>query len=523
MDYWFDCLYLLGLEAKETGKNYFEECYIYPIDEPNDEAALQIAIEWMRDLKQMKNDVADRLVSTGVFNAEDPIVESIRDIDIVCTALADEPALAEFDICYVPQLHEVEEYSVQTNIEEHANKNGNKLWYYTQIDPAAPAPTNHIDDFLVSGRILKWVQKYYNLDGWLYWMYNAYMQIEGWGSDYTAVNPYDEISRTMGSAIGAMGDGHFVYPASKYGADEPIKTLRLLAYRDGQEDMDTLNYLESLYREYETYYGLEKGTLDVNKVLKGVYDKIFCRSTAFSDDAIFDECREAVKDAILRVTKGDSKFVYGIEYTGKDATYTFYTSPDYRVKVGGQELEREACGEGYKYTYTLDASTTKLLESIELVGSKTETITLYEKPTTQAIDMHGEGFGVTASNGSERTVSGTGYAFTIRSNAANEFFLPQIKFTGFPNNFQVIELDVTNTTDEAVAMKLKIVSTDGISVSKDIGLTANTSRTIEVLNELSEGSQIASICIVFENQKEVDGEFIIIGERTIEISGIRIK
>ena len=165
MDYWFDCLYLLGLEAKETGKNYFEECYIYPIDEPNDEAALQIAIEWMRDLKQMKNDVADRLVSTGVFNAEDPIVESIRDIDIVCTALGDEPALAEFDICYVPQLHEVEEYSVQTNIEEHANKNGNKLWYYTQIDPAAPSPTNHIDDFLVSGRILKWVQKYYNLDG----------------------------------------------------------------------------------------------------------------------------------------------------------------------------------------------------------------------------------------------------------------------------------------------------------------------------------------------------------------------
>jgi hypothetical protein len=193
------------------------------------------------------------------------------------------------------------------------------------------------------------------------------------------------------------------------------------------------------------------------------------------------------------------------------------------VKVGGTELSREACGEGYKYTYTLDASTTKLLESIELVGSKTETIALYEKPSTRAIDMHGSGFNVTASNGSEYKVSGTGYAFTIRSNNASAFFLPQIKFNGLPSSFQVIELDVTNTTDEAVSMKLKIVSTDGISVSKDIGLTANTSRTTEVLNELSEGSEIASISIVFENQKEVDGEFITIGERTIEISGMRIK
>ena len=524
MDYWFDCLYLLGMEAAKTGKNYFEECYIYPIDEPNDQGALEIAIEWMRDLDQLKNDVADRLVSSYILDADDPIVESIRDIDIVCTALGDEPALAEFDICYVPQLHELENYSIQTSIEQHAENNGNKLWYYTQIDPAAPAPTSHIDDFLVSGRIMKWVQKYYNVDGWLYWMYNASMKIEGWGSSYQAIDPYEDISRNKGSAIGAMGDGYFVYPAAKYGADAPIKSLRLLAHRDGMEDFETLNYLESLYREYETYYGLPEGTFNVNNVLKGVYDKIFCRSIAFSDDAIFDECREALKDAILRVTKGDNKFIYDIAYTGKTATYSFYAAPGYQVKVDGKALDGVVCGGGYKYTYEFDASVDSLLESVELVkDGKSETIALYEKTSSKAIDMTASNFGVTVTAGSEYVQSGTGYNFTICGNLSNDYFIPSIKFSTVPDTFQVIELDLKNTTNEAVVMKLKITATDGISVTKEIGLTANTERTIEVLNELASGKKVGSVSITFENKKEVNGEFILIGERTIEIAGMRIR
>ena len=523
MDYWFDCLYLLGQEAAETGKNYFEECYIYPIDEPNDEANLQIAKVWMEDLTKLRNDVADRLVNDGVLDADSPIVASVRDIDIVCTAEGDEPGLEGYDIVYVPQLHEVEDYSIQTNIGQHADKYNNDLWYYTQIDPAAPAPTNHIDDFLVSGRILKWVQKYYNLYGWLYWSYNTYMQIEGWGSNYAAINPYDEINRYMNGVIGAMGDGFFVYPASRYGASEPIKSLRLLTYRDGQEDMDTLNYLESLYREYETYYGVAEGTFDVNNILKGVYDKIFCRSTAFSDDEIFDECREALKDAVLRATKGDDKFIYDMQYVGKNATYTFYTSPEYQVKVNGTALSRVACGSGYKYSYTMDA-TNGLLEDVELVknGVTIETIALYEKSTERAVDMQAEGFGVKVSAGSTMTQKDTGYAFAINSNL-DDYFIPQIKFTSLPKTFDVIELDLANTTNQDVKMTLKIVSTGGIAFTKEIGLTANTSRTIEVWNGLAEGSRVESVNIAFENKVKVGPIFVPLGERTVEVMGIRLR
>ena len=527
MDYWFDCLYLLGQEAAKTGKNYFEEAYFYPIDEPNDKAALEIAKVWMEDLAQLRNDVADRLAN-GVLDPNDPeeakMLASVRDIDIVCTAEGDEPGLDGYDVVYVPQLHEVEDYSIQTNIGEHADRNNNDLWYYTQIDPAAPAPTNHIDDYLVSGRILKWVQKYYNLYGWLYWSYNECMQVEGWGEDYKAINPYEDINRYMNGVIGAMGDGFFVYPASRYGASEPIKTLRLLAYRDGQEDMDALNYLESLYRNYETYYSVNEGTFDVNNVLKGVYDKIFCRSTAFSDDAVFDECREALKDAIMRATQGDDKFIYDMQYSGKSATYTFYTAPEYQVKVGATVLDRVASGNGYTYSYTMDA-TNGLLEEIELVkdGATVEKIALYEKSTERAVDMYADDFAVTVSDGSTATKKDTGYAFEINSSILKPTFIPRITFTGLPKTFNVIELDLSNTTDKAVKMTLKIVSTGGIAFSKEIGLTANTSATVEVWNGLSEGSKVKEVRIDFVNGEGTGLSFRPLGKRTVEIMGIRLR
>ena len=132
-------------------------------------------------------------------------------------------------------------------------------------------------------------------------------------------------------------------------------------------------------------------------------------------------------------------------------------------------------------------------------------------------------FGVTVTSGSELTANETGFDFLIRSDALNEYFIPQIKFTTLPETFQVIELDLNNTTDTAVKMKLKIISTSGISVTKEIGLTANTARTVEVLNELADGSKIASVCITFENQQEVNGSFVMIEDRTIQVLGMRIR
>ena len=92
-----------------------------------------------------------------------------------------------------------------------------------------------------------------------------------------------------------------------------------------------------------------------------------------------------------------------------------------------------------------------------------------------------------------------------------------------PKTFNVIELDLSNTTDKAVKMTLKIVSTGGIAFSKEIGLTANTSATVEVWNGLSEGSKVKEVRIDFINGEGTGPSFRPLGKRTVEIMGIRLR
>ncbi|MBE5736981.1 MAG: DUF4091 domain-containing protein [Clostridiales bacterium] len=521
MDYWFDCLYLLGKQAKENNVNYFEIAYLYPIDEPHSDAEIANAITWMEDLNKLKNDVADKLVEDGVFDANNPILDSIRDIDIVCTALGDEPALAGYDIVYVPEPYELEDYSIQTTIEKHAQNNDNPIWYYTQIDKIGDGPNLYIDDFNVAGRIQGWLEQYYNIDGWLYWEFNQYLKKIAKVSGSGVVNPYEDMNRDNGTATGCAGGGYFVYPASKYGASEPIKTLRLLTYRDGQEDKEALRYLESLYAQFETYYGVQAGTFDINNVFKGVYDKLFCRSAVYRDDEMFDACKEVLKDAIINAQTGQSKFVYNMEYTGKMATYTFYTAPGYSVKVNGSVLASTVSGQGLKHTYTMDASAQNALTSVELVkDSQITKVDLYEVATERAVDLTASTFNVTVTEGSSLAYNETGYDFTIVSKN-EKFFTPKITFNGLPDTFKVIEIDLENNTNQTTVMSLRFIYSDGSSETKDIGLTANTARMVEVLSRNGKGKKITSVEIRFENRTSANGPLV--GDRNVSIKGMRVR
>ena len=510
MDYWYDCLYLLGKEASKTGVNYFEQCYIYPIDEPNGPEALAIAIEWMKDLEQLREDVAKALVNANVLNEQEhgDIIESVRDVDIVCTALGDEPALAGFDIVYVPEPYEIEDYSIQTSIEQHAENNKNPIWYYTQIDKIGDGPNLFIDDFGVAGRVQGWLEKYYNIDGWLYWEFAMYLKKIAFVTGYEVVDVYNDMNRDGGTATGCAGGGYFVYPGSKYGSDEPIKTLRLLTFRDSYEDKETLTYLDNIYSEYETYYDVNAGTFDINNVFKGVYDSMFCRSAVYRDDAMFDACREVLKDTVINATKKDNKFVYTMDYAGKNATYSFYTAPGYQVKVGDVVLERVQSGEGLKHTYTIDASTTAVLQSVELVKDGQSTImNLYEVSSEQAIDMHSESFGIEVTGG---TYTVDGNNFNFRSTDINK--TTEIKITGVPERLKVLEIDLENTTSEPLNITCRLLFTDGQFEDRDIGLTKNTYRTVEVLRR--KNKKVASIVIKFEKTASI---------KTVTISGIRVR
>ena len=165
------------------------------------------------------------------------------------------------------------------------------------------------------------------------------------------------------------------------------------------------------------------------------------------------------------------------------------------------------------------------LTSIELVkDGQTTKVDLYEVSTEKAIDITSNTFSVKVTEGSTFTKTATGYDFTIVSKANDKIFIPRITFDGLPNSFKVIEIDLENNTDELAMMKLRIVYTDGSNETKDIGLTANTAKSVEVLSRKGSGKKIDSVQIRFENlTKDEYGRDVPIADRYISVKGMRVR
>ena len=538
MEYYRDCLYKFAVESAKDKIDYLALTYFYPIDEPEDNEALRRTIKWIEDLRAFFLEVQAQVENDGVFaqygcspEFTAQCKESLENIEIVITAGGDEPVLQEYDFTYCPTVNHWGDTMAAENLYAHAEEFNTSLWYYTHIRPNWPAPTVHIDDYWLSTRIMKWMQKYNNLDAYLYYDYCSALTGSVYKQDYHGDNRYEVVNKSPG--LSANGDGFFVYPAAKYEADEPIISMRLLAYRDGQDDLDMLNYLDSFYTEYEKYYGVETGTMDVNNVISALYDRIFCNTNVISDDSLaFDKIRNSVKDLVLNAKKQDgNKFVYLIDYDGNYANYSFYTAPGYQVKVNGQVLSSTESGQGLKHTYSMNFASTSLLTSVEVVkDNQSEVMELFESIDMRGIDVTASDFDVTVSEGSTKTVNTDNKSldFVVKSKdygvgkeALTLLFIPCIEFNSI-GNFSVLEYFCENKTNENTEMTMTIVAYDGTTLTSDVGLPANSSRLIKCQNRLR-GKQIVSISIEFENIYSSGDELIPLNDRTISISNMRVR
>lgn len=537
MQYYRDCLYTFAVASAQDKEDYLERTYFYPIDEPSGTEALNSCVKWIEDLRDLMQEVQDRIEQENVF-AENGCSEeftekcknSLLNIEIVITAYGDEQVLNDKPFSYCPTMDFWSDTMATENIINHAEEFGTKRWYYNYVIPSHPAPTVHIDDYWLSTRLMKWVQKANDLDAYLYYDYLSVLTGSVKKQNYHGANRYDVVNKLPG--LSANGDGFFVYPAAKYEADKPIVSMRLLAYRDGQDDLDILNYLDSFYSEYETYYGLEKETLDVNEVVKGLYDRLLCNINVFSDECgAFNVVRRSIKDLIINAQNEDNKFVYLIDYDGDEANYSFYTAPGYQVKVNGQALTSTASGQGLKHTYSMNFGDKALLSSVEIVkDGKSKTMELFESQSLRGKNVVSDNFTVALSEGSEVTKNNENKSldFTIRSKdfgvgkeAMTLLFVPKIEFKSI-GNFTILEYFCENKSDVAVEMKMIIMAADGVTISSEVGLPANTSRLISVQNRL-DGKDIASVSIEFINAEAVGSSLITLGDRLISISDVRAR
>lgn len=247
------------------------------------------------------------LVTTPVALANDPRFENIKTF---CPT---------FDKYHTPEMREL--YSEQ---EEE--------WWYGCVGPRNPYPTYHLDDLLLSSRVLSWMQADYGVLGNLYWATNI-VAIRDGHSKFIE-DPYQTADRY----IDANGDGFLFYPGKKYGIVGPIGSRRLHSIRDGLEEFEIINALKEQYLELSSKYGI---TFDADNVLDLLFDKLYNGTQMHTSNKIFGDIRNSLAQ-IAMLANGDAQAaVTSVEENNGIYTFNIVAEDGYKVMIGTTEADSE--------------------------------------------------------------------------------------------------------------------------------------------------------------------------------------
>ncbi|MBQ8375129.1 MAG: DUF4091 domain-containing protein [Clostridia bacterium] len=198
-------------------------------------------------------------------------------------------------VTFVPT---IDQYATEGNreaFEQYATEYGvGQTWAYTAVNPCAPYPTYHLEDQLISSRLLNWMLYDYDIEGNLFWSSTLYKYT---GTSVQVQDYYSEPLRysTMN------GDGFLLYPGREYGIFGPVSCLRLESIRDGNEDYDLLYELEEFY----TQRGVSGAKFDqlLNFMTNALYTNARCNYTAGDINAKLIASREMLADFLLLASK----------------------------------------------------------------------------------------------------------------------------------------------------------------------------------------------------------------------------
>ena len=176
--------------------------------------------------------------------------------------------------------------------------NKDEKWWYGCDWPVPPHPTYHIDDKLLSARLLYWCAMRLNVVGNFYWRMN-YCRVFRDGKDYP-IDPYN----VYNPYLKTWGEGFLVYPGRFYGLDNFLPSIRLEAVRDSAEDYEALYCLKKLWEKGSKEYGVS--CADFNQLLEPVYSRMFNVVRLLDKPLItFDFAREYIATSLVLAGKYD--------------------------------------------------------------------------------------------------------------------------------------------------------------------------------------------------------------------------
>ncbi len=468
----YSYMYELALRS-EPGKILFDKAYIYPIyvDEVSP-AYYAAAVSTVKDVYEVEDKIFADLEKEGYFDSYDPqykqdFYASVTGIPILQTANRTQlQALGSQVNTYCAQIDQFNLPNTRKLLGQVAGETadrGGETWFYTCMEPLYPYPTNHLDDNLLGERVMRWMQKDYGINGYLHWSYNSYFRWTGIDSaPFANCDPYEDSSRYPTT----QGDGFMFYPGAKYGADTFLPSIRLLAFRDGQDDYDLLCKLDEEIANTESYYDLPFGTIDSKIYLQDVYASLYEGTIYNENDSLLFKARSEVV-RLIKTLRSESKCLVACEQQGDETVSSIYLADGYELSVNGMELAPLSdSGNGNKFVYRQKLDKDAFLEIlIKKDGSVVDSYKLFAASETKHMQLNSEEIAFSVSDtGSVEFVNGSAQV-TLKSKGDTLedklTFTPYVRIAGKEiteplENIDTLTFEIRNDTEETLVIRTRL-------------------------------------------------------------------
>ena len=350
--------YIVKIAEESTEENfYLDYALFYPstYDEadaiPNKKAASPEFFKRGGNYEKTLEKAIQILTNKGYFIGKSPawnerVKTAIRNIpDVFTNVNLAESWVKEWPSTFCPQINVVDSQKVQELYKDYAEINANNdFWTYTCCSPIYPYASHHLDDDCLSMRVMGWIEKSLNVNGYLFFMANMYAR-ENDGSIYSS--PYTSMDRNNS----AHGDGYIMYPGRVYGSKEPFPSMRLVTYRDGLEDYEMLEVYEKKINALCEKY--EISDIDSKQYVKDLYYSLFRGTIPTEDHHALYRAREELAKRILECDNPDD-LLLNSKYEGEQGSLEIYTNSE-SLTIENKQVYGEDLGNNrYKYIYQLD-------------------------------------------------------------------------------------------------------------------------------------------------------------------------
>ncbi len=502
--------------------NYLQAASFYEkeADEPySSPEKMKKCIEYVRLTMEALEEIATEVENSTSLFSEDKalkaeVCESIRKMPFLNTSpyepLPDEVLEQINALC--PQLDAFETDAQRAYYDSRLESGDfGKVGTYTCMFPTYPLPSQAIDDYSLGLRVLGWIRKDYNIEGYLNWDGN----MSYWSNIYySGQDHYEDVLRlnlhTAGNFLN--GDGFFVYPGLRYDQLTPVGSIRLNALRDMQEDYDMLCVFEEQYAALVEKYGANAEKFDSEKLLQALYDSLYEDLTYYTEEKLVLEARNQLASWMQGMTESNLLFNYATK--GENVTVSLYSDAD-EVYINGLKTTGTAAKYGKQYQRMLQLKDGDTEVSVRVVKDGKSSTYAYSVGSKQYTAMTANELTaekVALSKGSEFDAE-TG-VFTMKS--GGETFTDQLTFrlqakVSFDQTIAISDIDSLyveyfNDNDFDVFLKFGYYSGTSTYMVEEFIVKANSSLTLTDLKVCdTDGwskTEIDGFVLVFENMDE---------------------